>query len=66
MIRAIGEKILGAILMLCVICGIILMMCECEDMQTQVRTLLGGLALFLIGILPGLFMSAKEWIREHG
>lgn len=64
--KEIGEKVIAVIMMLCIVCGIILMLCESEDMHMQIRTLFGGLCLFLIGILPGIFISAREWVREHG
>lgn len=64
--KEIFERVIAVIMMLCIACGLILMLCESEDMHTQIRTLFGGLALFLIGILPGLFISAREWLREHG
>lgn len=64
--RKVLEKVLAVIMMLCIVCGLILMLCESEDMHTQLHTLFGGLALFLIGVLPGIFISAREWIRDHG
>lgn len=57
------QAFLAGLMLLCVFCGLILMLCESEDMHTQIRTLFGGLCLFLIGILPGIFISAKEWIK---
>lgn len=64
--KEILEKVIAAFMMLCIVCGIILMLCESEDMHTQLKTLFGGLCLFLIGVLPGIFISAREWIRDHG
>lgn len=64
--RKVLEKVLAVIMMLCIVCGLILMLCESADMHTQLHTLFGGLALFLIGVLPGIFISAREWIRDHG
>lgn len=65
-VKAICEKVLAVIMMACIVCGLILMLCESEDMHTQMHTLFGGLALFLIGVIPGVFISAREWIRDHG
>lgn len=66
-IREFGQKVLAVMMMLCIICGIILMMCESEDWHTQRVTLLGGFALFLVGIAPGIIISLKERRRElHG
>lgn len=50
----------------CIISGIILMMCESEDWNTQRLTLFGGFSLFLVGILPGLIISLREGRRERG
>lgn len=66
-IREFGQRVLAVIMMLCIITGIILMMCESEDWNTQRVTLLGGFALFLVGIAPGIIISLKERRREsHG
>ena len=65
--REFGEKVLAVLMMLCIICGIILMMCESEDWNTQRLTLFGGLALFLIGMTPGAVIALRDWRREsHG
>ena len=63
--RKVLEKVLAVIMMLCIVCGLILMLCESEDMHTQMHTLFGGLALFLIGVIPGVFISARERMKEQ-
>lgn len=55
--RKIAEKVLAVLMMVCIFSGIILMMCESEDWVTQQRTLFGGMALFIIGVAPGLIVS---------
>lgn len=55
--REIGQKILMCFLVLCIFCGILLMMCESEDWNTQKWTLLGGFGLFLLGAIPCFAIS---------
>lgn len=59
------QAFLAGLMLLCVFCGLILMLCESEDMHTQMHTLFGGLALFLIGVIPGIFISARERMKEQ-
>ena len=63
------DKVLQAVfagfLILCVFGGLVLMMCESDDWNTQRLTLLGGLALFLIGTLPGILISIR-YGGKHG
>lgn len=56
-LREIAERITAVFMFVCIISGIILMMCESEDWVTQQRTLFGGMALFIIGAAPGLIVS---------
>ena len=66
-IREFGQRVLAVIMMLCIITGIILMMCESEDWNTQKWTQLGGFGLFLIGVAPGVIVALNERRREsHG
>lgn len=66
-IREFGQRVLAVIMMLCIITGIILMMCESDDWTTQRFTLFGGFALFLVGIAPGVIIAMNERRRErHG
>ena len=65
-LREIGQKILAALMMVCIICGLLLMMCESDDWDTQRFTLFGGLGLFLLGMMPGVIISLRDWGREHG
>ena len=66
-IREFGQRVIAVIMMLCIISGIILMMCESEDWNTQRMTLIGGFCLFLIGIAPGVIVALRERRREsHG
>ena len=58
--REIGERILAVLMAVCVICGLILMMCESEDWNTQRLTLFSGAALFFIGTLPGVIVSLRN------
>lgn len=58
--REIAERVLAVLMMLCVIGGLILMMCESEDWNTQRLTLFGGAALFILGIVPGLIISIRN------
>lgn len=58
--REIGERILAVLMAACIICGLILMMCESEDWNTQRLTLLSGAALFFIGTLPGVIVSLRN------
>ena len=64
--REIGEKVLAVLMMLCIICGLILMMCESDDWNTQRLTLFGGLGLFMVGMAPGIIISLRDWGRDHG
>lgn len=57
--REIFEKVLGALMMICVIGGLLLMMCESADWNTQKLTLFGGAALFIIGIVPGVIIARR-------
>ena len=61
----IGTRVLAGLLFLCIVCGIILLMCESEDWNTQRLTLLGGFGLFMIGAIPSLIISSKGR-RFHG
>ena len=65
-LRMIGERVVAVLMMACIICGLILMMCESDDWNTQKLTLFGGLGLFLLGVLPGIIVSLRDWGREHG
>lgn len=58
--REIGERILAVLMAACIIFGLILMMCESADWNTQKLTLFGGAALFIIGIVPGVIISMKR------
>ena len=65
-LREIAERITAVFMFVCIISGIILMMCESEDWNTQRLTLFGGFSLFLVGILPGVIISLREGRRERG
>lgn len=65
-LKEIGEKVFAVLMMLCIVCGIILMMCESEDWNTQRLTLFGGFALFLIGVAPGAIIAFRERRYERG
>ena len=65
-LRDICKKFLAGLMMACIICGLILMMCESDDWNTQRLTLFGGLILFLLGMTPGLIVSLRDWRRERG
>lgn len=58
--REIGKRALMCFFALCIICGILLMMCESEDWNTQKWTLLGGFGLFILGALPMVYISQRE------
>lgn len=58
------ERLLAALMMICIASGIILMMCESENAQTQYKTLFIGFGLFLIGVVPGMIIGWRE--RENG
>ena len=63
-IREFGQRVLAVIMMLCIITGIILMMCESDDWATQRLTLFGGFTLFLVGIAPGAIIALRDRRRE--
>lgn len=63
--REIGQRLLMCFLMLCIVCGILLMMCESDDWNIQKWTLLGGFGLFLLGALPCFAISVLGE-RKHG
>lgn len=65
-LREIAERITAVFMFVCIISGIILMMCESEDWNAQRLTLFGGFSLFLVGILPGVIISLREGRRERG
>lgn len=65
-LREIAKRLLAVMMMLCIISGLILMMCESEDWTTQRLTLFGGFGLFLIGVAPGAIIAFRERGREHG
>lgn len=59
------ERLIAVIMMVCIVSGIILMMCESEDSRTQIATLFGGFSLFVLGTLPGLLIAAIERRKER-
>ena len=59
-IKEIGARVLSGMLLLCIACGILLMMCESEDWNTQLWTLCGGFGLFLIGAIPSIIISTRR------
>lgn len=65
-LRDVCKRLLAVLMMACIICGLILMMCESNDWNTQRLTLFGGLGLFLLGMAPGVIISLRDWGRECG
>ena len=61
MMKEIAQRIVALLMFACVMGGLILMMCECEDMKKQTMVLFGGLGLFLLGVLPRLFIAGKDY-----
>ena len=59
------SGIAGVLMMLCIMGGILLMMCESSDWNTQLTTMLCGFGLFLLGAIPGIVISARGE-RVHG
>lgn len=58
------ERLLAVAMMICVISGIILMLCESDDWNTQRTSLFFGFGLFILGILPGAIISWIETRKE--
>lgn len=58
------ERLLAVAMMICVISGIILMLCESDDWNTQRTSLFFGFGLFILGILPGAIISMIESRKE--
>lgn len=52
------QAIAAGLMMLCIFCGILLMMCESADSHTQMGTLFGGFVLFILGAIPALLIAA--------
>ena len=63
-IKAIMERLMIVFMMICVFSGIILMMCESPDWETQRMTLLGGFGLFLLGLAPAAIIAALNTKKE--
>lgn len=63
--REVLQKVFAGFMIVCIIAGIILMMCESEDWHTQIKTLLSGFGLFLVGAVPSVIISIREG-RFHG
>ena len=59
------QAVFVGFLIICVFVGLVLMMCESADWNTQCSTLFGGLALFLIGTIPGILISVR-YGGKHG
>ena len=59
------ERLIAVLMIVCVVSGIILMMCESNDTHTQYMTLFGGFGLFIMGALPGIIISAIETRKEN-
>ena len=63
-IKTVLKGLMALTMFICVISGVILMMCESPDWETQRMTLLSGFGLFILGVLPGAIMSAMETRKE--
>ena len=67
-ISKIAQTTVAALMLMCVITGIILMMCEVPATENQTAVTLMGLVLFCIGTIPGacisLLASRKETKRN--
>jgi len=59
-LKEIGQRLIAALMIMCIFSGIVLMMCECADWKKQETVLLIGFGLFLIGTLPGIIISRRE------
>ena len=64
-IKEVMERLMAVMMMICVISGIILMMCESPDWETQRMTLLGGFGLFLLGLAPAAIIAALNTRKER-
>ena len=53
------SALFAILMMLCIMGGILLMMCECADWSKQLTSLLGGFCLFLLGTVPALIVSRR-------
>lgn len=58
------ERLITVIMIICVMSGVILMMCESPDWETQRMTLFGGFGLFCLGVIPGVIISAINTRKE--
>ena len=59
------ERLIAVIMIVCVMSGVILMMCESPDWETQRMTLFGGFGLFCLGAIPGAIISAINTRKER-
>ena len=53
------SAVAAILMMLCIVGGILLMMCENTDWDMQRASLLGGFGLFLLGAVPALIISRR-------
>lgn len=58
-VKEIGQKLIAALMVVCVFSGIILMMCESTDAKRQTTVTLIGFGLFILGMLPGMIIAWK-------
>lgn len=58
------EGLIAVVMILCVLSGIILMMCETDDPQAQYTSMIFGFGLFIMGVLPGAIISAITTWKE--
>jgi len=63
-IKEVMERLMVVMMMICVISGIILMMCESPDWETQRMTLFGGFGLFILGLAPAAIIAAINTRKE--